>query len=352
MAHRLLFAKILMIATALAVSMTPVESDAQRRLGGGYRAPSGTFRTQPRPPAPPRPIPRPVLPGGGMRNGPLIKPPLIRQGGFRPAGSGLAGRPSTITIKPTTFPKSGSGIGRPTGGGIAIKPGANVSLKSGASTSILNARLKGKGVRGTPLAAGRPTFRADPKVIQAKRSAAIARSVAPSIQRVRAELRKPGKALAPVQCAAVGDCPVDSKKVYQRVKAGYGIDASMLSRSFKSAVTNRPVASRQSLNIGSQNKHIRGNNGFVDTKSEISGDPKTLLEELSGKGSQVSRIPRGHPGFRERVSTGRQIGIFRDEKAPDGSPEKNGIPTDTVIIHYSKNGAHLVPARPSDEFVK
>ncbi|WP_372730965.1 polymorphic toxin type 50 domain-containing protein [Novosphingobium sp.] len=169
------------------------------------------------------------------------------------------------------------------------------------------------------------------------------------IQRVRAELSKPGKALAPIRCAAIGNCPLGGKKFYQRLKAGYGIDASLISRSFGAAVSNKPLPPRQALNLGSQNKHIRGSSQFVSTKGELTEDPKKLLDELSGKGHSASGVPRGNPGFKERVTANRIVGIYRNDRAPVGSPERNGIETDTVTIHYSKAGAHLVPAQPSGE---
>jgi filamentous hemagglutinin len=51
-------------------------------------------------------------------------------------------------------------------------------------------------------------------------------------------------------------------------------------------------------------------------------------------------VPRGQPGFRERVNFGTIIGNFVDDDTGRSYPTTNGI------IHYSKKGAHIVPSNP------
>ena len=63
-----------------------------------------------------------------------------------------------------------------------------------------------------------------------------------------------------------------------------------------------------------------------------------LIKE-AGTGDQVGAVPVGDPGSKERIDFGQEIGVFRDA---DG----NEAPTTVGIIHYSKKGAHIVPARP------
>ena len=65
-------------------------------------------------------------------------------------------------------------------------------------------------------------------------------------------------------------------------------------------------------------------------------DPQALLDKHAGTGDPVGAVPRGEPGFKERVDFGEVIGSV------------NGEPTTKGIIHYSKTGAHIVPARPPD----
>jgi filamentous hemagglutinin len=49
--------------------------------------------------------------------------------------------------------------------------------------------------------------------------------------------------------------------------------------------------------------------------------------------------PVGKPGSRERVDFGENIGTYIDRAG-------NSSPTTKGIIHYGKDGMHIVPARP------
>ena len=69
-------------------------------------------------------------------------------------------------------------------------------------------------------------------------------------------------------------------------------------------------------------------------------DPQALLDAYTGTGTG-NRLPKGQPGFTEFFDTrGEIIGIYRDE---DSGIE---MPTTRGRIHYSKHGAHIVPAPP------
>jgi hypothetical protein len=74
--------------------------------------------------------------------------------------------------------------------------------------------------------------------------------------------------------------------------------------------------------------------GFPGRSPLTHSDPQGLLDAFSGKGEPVGKVPRGQPGFKERVNFGQKIG------------EINGQSTTKGIIHYSKTGAHIVPANP------
>ena len=89
------------------------------------------------------------------------------------------------------------------------------------------------------------------------------------------------------------------------------------------------------LDMGKQGKHIPGHNNFIIGKSPLTHpDPRALFDQFAGQGQPVGNVPRGKPGFKERVDFGQVIG------------EHNGQPTTKGIIHYAKDGAHIVPARP------
>ena len=90
----------------------------------------------------------------------------------------------------------------------------------------------------------------------------------------------------------------------------------------------------------SQTKHIPGSWNYQEGKSIFThSSPEKLLKEYAGKGQKVRGIP-GKADFRERIDFGEIIGYYLEEN----SIEK--IPTTIGTIHYSKKGAHIVPARP------
>ena len=61
-----------------------------------------------------------------------------------------------------------------------------------------------------------------------------------------------------------------------------------------------------------------------------------------GTGQQVGKTEIGLPGSKERVSFNKNIGIYIDPVTG------NQTPTTMGIIHYSKNGYHVVPAKPKE----
>ncbi|MEX0424585.1 VENN motif pre-toxin domain-containing protein, partial [Providencia rettgeri] len=101
------------------------------------------------------------------------------------------------------------------------------------------------------------------------------------------------------------------------------------------------------INKGQQNKHIVGTNEHKislnanQNKSIITVPPETLLPNL-GKGEQVGKIPVGQPGSKERINYGKIIGNYTDPETGKSQPTTNGI------VHYGKNGVHIVPSRPSE----
>jgi hypothetical protein len=92
---------------------------------------------------------------------------------------------------------------------------------------------------------------------------------------------------------------------------------------------------------GKQGKHIPDHNNFIPGKSEFTHPaPQQLVDNFAGTGQPANNVPRGQPGFKERVDFGQIIGNYVDP----ATGEK--LPTTKGIIHYSKSGVHIVPARP------
>ncbi|EEC0439593.1 hypothetical protein AH715_005354, partial [Salmonella enterica subsp. enterica] len=104
---------------------------------------------------------------------------------------------------------------------------------------------------------------------------------------------------------------------------------------------------KYTINKGQQNKHIEGTNEYKIAseanlnKSILTVSPDSLLSKL-GTGQQVGNTPVGAPGSKERINYGYDIGNYIDPRTGVPTPTTNGI------VHYGKNGVHIVPARPSD----
>ena len=109
-------------------------------------------------------------------------------------------------------------------------------------------------------------------------------------------------------------------------------NSAKVARSGRSGETPTP---RVLLETGKQGKHIIGHNNYIPGKSIFTHpNPQDLLDNFAGKGRQTSPVAKGLPGFKERVDFGQVIG------------EVDGQPTTQGMIHYSKEGAHIVPATP------
>lgn len=92
------------------------------------------------------------------------------------------------------------------------------------------------------------------------------------------------------------------------------------------------------LNNDKQGKHIPRHKNFQLGKSELTVsmfEASELVEKFSGTGDAIG-------SNKERVDFGKIIGTYKDPSS------EIAIPTTIGIIHYSKNGTHIVPARPKE----
>ncbi|MDP1835192.1 MAG: polymorphic toxin type 50 domain-containing protein [Chlamydiales bacterium] len=91
-----------------------------------------------------------------------------------------------------------------------------------------------------------------------------------------------------------------------------------------------------------QNKHIVGSRRYEGGFRSIftHKDPERLLKDFAGTGRPANKRIPGTPGYRETVDFQEFIGYHVEEIT--------GVKTRTTVgtIHYSKKGAHIVPARP------
>lgn len=87
------------------------------------------------------------------------------------------------------------------------------------------------------------------------------------------------------------------------------------------------------VHSGKQGKHIAGHNNYQKGKSILTGNAQNLLNKYAGRGTMIN-------SNKERVNFGQVIGKWVDPNTGKAYKTTKGI------IHYSKNGAHIVPSRP------
>ena len=109
-------------------------------------------------------------------------------------------------------------------------------------------------------------------------------------------------------------------------------------RSYSNAAPSTTPANNRNTEVhtGRQEKHIEGSNNYREGSSKFYGtaeDAQKLIDKYSGTG-----IPIGMN--KERVDFGVVIGEYVDPKTG------KAVKTTVGMIHYSKTGAHIVPARP------
>lgn len=95
-----------------------------------------------------------------------------------------------------------------------------------------------------------------------------------------------------------------------------------------------------SLHEGRQGKHIPGHNNYDEEvgRSIFNGsleDAQRLIDEFAGTGYRNART-----GNKETIDFGFEIGAYADRRTGEMKPTTRGT------IHYSKDGAHIVPSRP------
>ena len=95
------------------------------------------------------------------------------------------------------------------------------------------------------------------------------------------------------------------------------------------------------VEAGKQGKHQPGHNNYREGSSILEADPKELAKK-AGTGVKAGNIEVGVPGSKERVVYDKVIGKYVDLQTGEAKP------TNVGILHYSKNGIHIVPGRPNE----
>lgn len=121
-----------------------------------------------------------------------------------------------------------------------------------------------------------------------------------------------------------------------------GTSGSRWESSAGSSSTNKfsdKITWPSTLEEGKQGKHIEGHPNYVSGKSKLLitiEEVSELAEKFSGTGTVVGSSISSN---RERVDFGKIIGVWIDSDGNEHLSSKG-------IIHHSKNGTHIVPARP------
>ena len=156
-----------------------------------------------------------------------------------------------------------------------------------------------------------------------------------------------GESVNPKECDSPIESQMTNRKIVQYSAAiatagtSGGLLGTVWSRIVNYFASDEPPSSASvRLNESKQGKHVPGHNNYQPGRSVLAhDDPQSLLDQFAGTGDPVSGTP-GMPGFKERVDFGQTIGEYVDPQTGVASPTTKGI------IHYAKDGAHIVPARP------
>ncbi len=132
-----------------------------------------------------------------------------------------------------------------------------------------------------------------------------------------------------------GETPTEDQTLQNN---GGGLSAHDEEQTYSPDVIREVHGHTTKINKEKQEKHVVGSHYYHDGKSILQltiDEAQKLLNQFAGTGQFLN------PEFtKERIDFGRIIGIHVD---PDTNTHN---PTTVGLIHYSKNGAHIVPAEP------
>ena len=101
----------------------------------------------------------------------------------------------------------------------------------------------------------------------------------------------------------------------------------------------RSDSTNKVIHSGKQGKHIQGHNNYKEGRSYLTiteQQAQELVNQYAGTGV-IIRDRNGKYTGKERVTAKKQIGVCVDL-------EGNETPTKSFVIHYAKDGVHIVPA--------
>jgi tetratricopeptide (TPR) repeat protein len=148
-----------------------------------------------------------------------------------------------------------------------------------------------------------------------------------------------------------GSAAIKSVSAYKKLKAANQIcnlESMAISTSSKEAIIVKGIKNytersnffeKCKIHWDKQNKHVPGKHNYQEGKSIFEhGDAEGLLKKHAGTG-MLKRGEVGKPGYQEIVDFNENIGFWRNKT--------ESLPTTKGTIHYSKDGAHIVPENPN-----
>lgn len=102
----------------------------------------------------------------------------------------------------------------------------------------------------------------------------------------------------------------------------------------------RSVDNLPTVHWSQQSKHFPGHPNYIPGRSQLTANPEALIQR-AGTGTPVGSVPRGQPGFKERIDFDAPIGTWISRDGATSSPTSIGI------LHYRADGSvHIIPGRP------
>lgn len=159
----------------------------------------------------------------------------------------------------------------------------------------------------------------------------------PPLVRLACELAAGGgsDALAGMMMTSTPAVPLSANTAKTYIEVSHSIKKTeKIHKLIKSNDTNKRI------NVGHQNKHIPGANGYIEGKSYIFGtldDAQNIVDEYHGTG-RVIFSNNGKWAKKEVVTCDHDVGVIINSETGEKCV------TNRVSIHYGKKGVHIIPA--------
>ncbi len=130
---------------------------------------------------------------------------------------------------------------------------------------------------------------------------------------------------------------------FQKIKYNESKGWTDLQRAYKDQPIRDKIRSDEqpkTIEVGKQGKHILGHNNYIDGRSYLTvtmDEAQELVDKYAGTG-ELRRDGKGNWVNKEFIMSPQIIGVWINQRTGEQ------IKTHRFAIHYSKKGAHIVPA--------